>query len=299
MWWGSSDPRLSYREIAQRLRVDPTTVWNRFRTWRREGFLLGYSVVPNPTLFGIGLAGGSVRIDNPKAKEGFFRDLSSVEGAAFAVDQVGQWVVVMFVVESERGLRRSVAQTRRLDGVSEMEPCIPFRCPPTTMVPGSRDWQVLEALRTHPTAAVSECAGSIGMSSKAFARRCNALIADKAVWSIPRLDFGCYRGATVARFLIWLDSKVETQRVLNRLVKTFPSFILLEDQSDIPDTGSRPMKLLSIFLQLSSTAEIEDVERSIRDVPGVVAAEVYFPRQNYVYDDWFVERIHSRIRMRA
>ena len=156
MWWGSSDPRLSYREIAQRLRVDPTTVWNRFRTWRREGFLLGYSVVPNPTLFGIGLAAGSVRIDNPKAKEGFFRDLSSVEGAAFAVDQVGQWVVVMFVVESERGLKRSVAQTRRLAGVSEMEPCIPFRCPPTTKVPGSRDWQVLEALRMHPVSGVSE-----------------------------------------------------------------------------------------------------------------------------------------------
>jgi DNA-binding Lrp family transcriptional regulator len=296
MWWGSLDPRISYREIARRLRIDPTTVWNRFRTWRREGFLLGYSVVPNPNLFQIGLAGGSVRIGSPAAKPGFFRDFGSVEGAAFAVDQVGDWVVVMFVVESERGLKRSVAQTRHLEGVSEMEPCIPFRCPPTTMIPAPRDWQVLETLRVHPASDLSECARSIPMSTKAFARRCNALIEDKAIWSIPRLDFSRYRGATVARLLIWLDPKAEAEHVLQRLRNEFPMFILLEDQSGIPNVGSHAVKLLSVFLQLSTASEIEDVDRSIRGVHGVAAIEIYFPRQNYVYDDWAVDRIQTRIR---
>jgi DNA-binding Lrp family transcriptional regulator len=52
MWWGSLDPRLSIREVGHRLRVDPTTIWNRLRAWQRTGFLLGYSVVPNPSLLG-------------------------------------------------------------------------------------------------------------------------------------------------------------------------------------------------------------------------------------------------------
>lgn len=77
MWWGSLDPRISTREVARRLRLDPTTVWSRLRSWQRNGFLLGYSVVPNPTLFGAGLAGGSVRIADSRAKERFFRDLLS------------------------------------------------------------------------------------------------------------------------------------------------------------------------------------------------------------------------------
>jgi DNA-binding Lrp family transcriptional regulator len=291
MWWGSSDPRLSIREIARRLRVDPTTVWSRWRRWQREGFLLGYSVVPNPTLFRARLAGGSVRIDDPRSKERFFRDFGLIEGAAFAVDQVGPWVVVMFAFESERGLRRNETWTRRMDGVEEMEPCIPFRCPTTTVDPSPLDWRILETLHHQPTADITRWSRSLAITPKTFARRYKALIRDRAVWSIPRLDFTQYRGAAVARFLLRLAPHAPAQPVLDRMEEVFPSFILLEDQSDLPDLGARHVNLLSLFVQLSSAAEVEDAERRMREVAGVDAVETYFPRQVYVYDDWFSERL--------
>jgi DNA-binding Lrp family transcriptional regulator len=296
MWWGSLDPRVSIREVGRRLRVDATTIWSRLRMWQRQGFLLGYSVVPNPTLFGAKLAGGSVRISDSRAKERFFRDFGLVEGAAFAVDQVGPWVVVMFVFETERGLQRSAGLTRRLPGVTEMQPCIPFNCPSTTLVPSRLDWRILESLCADPTGDLSECARKLGISAKTFARRYNSLIRDCAVWSIPRLDFTQYTGATVARFLVWLSPQADAQRVLTKLEKTFPSYILLEDQSGLPDIGSRIVRLLSLFLQMSSTGEVEDADRLIREVDGVVDVETYFPRRTYVYEDWFVERLEKQTR---
>jgi DNA-binding Lrp family transcriptional regulator len=291
MWWGSSDPRLSIREIARRLRVDSTTVWGRLRAWQREGFLLGYSVVPNPTLFHARLAGGSVRIDDPRSKERFFRDFGLIEGAAFAVDQVGPWVAVMFANETERGLRRNETLTRRMDGVAEMEPCIPFRCPSTKVDPSLLDWRILEALHDQPTADITRWSRTLAITPKTFARRYNALIRDRAVWSIPRLDFARYRGATVARFLLRLATHTAAQPVLDRMKERFPSFILLEDQSDVPDLGAQHVNLVSLFVQLSSAAEAEDAERGLREVAGVDAVETYFPRRVYVYDDWFSDRL--------
>jgi DNA-binding Lrp family transcriptional regulator len=298
MWWGSLDPRVSIREVGRRLRINPTTIWNRLHSWQREGFLLGYSVVPNPTLFGAGLAGGSVRISDSRAKARFFRDFGLVEGAAFAVDQVGPWVVVMFALESERSLQRSAGLTRRLYGVAEMEPCIPFHCPKTTVTPSRLDWRILETLAANPTQDIAHCARILGITSKTFTRRYNVLIRDFAVWSVPQLDFSRYRGATVARFLVWLSPRTVSQRVLDRLEERFPSYILLEDQTGLPDVGSKSVRLLSLFLQLSSAGEVEDADRAIREVDGVVEVETYFPRRVYVYDDWFGERLENRIRQR-
>ena len=53
--WGSTDiwnTKKSYIEIAARLGVDEETVRNRVKHLRDVGFLLGYRLVPNPTLLG-------------------------------------------------------------------------------------------------------------------------------------------------------------------------------------------------------------------------------------------------------
>jgi hypothetical protein len=100
----------------------------------------------------------------------------------------------------------------------------------------------------------------------------------------------------VARFLVWLAPQTDAQFVLQKLGRTFPSYILLENQSGLPDVGSRSVSLLSLFLQMSSTGEVEDADRLIREVDGVVEVETYFPRRTYVYEDWSVERLEKQTR---
>lgn len=76
-----------------------------------------------------------------------------------------------------------------------------------------------------------------------------------------------------------------------QMADRFPSFILLEDQSDLPDVGAQDVKLLSLFAQLESAAEAEDAERGMREMAGVEDVETFFPRRVFVYDDWFSERL--------
>jgi DNA-binding Lrp family transcriptional regulator len=291
MWWGTTDPRLSVREVARRLRVDPNTISNRLRKWQSTGFLLGYSVVPNPTLLGARLAGGSVRIPSARSKEGFFRDFGLIEGAAFAVDQVGPWVVVMFVYSTERGLRRSELLTRKLEGVTEMDPCIPFRCPATRATPKTLDWRILRTIHARPSADITQWSTELGVAPKTFTRRYKALTQDRAVWSIPRFDFTRYRGGTVCRVIIRMSANLEIEGILGRLENTFPSFIVIEDQTDLPDTKMPPGQLISLLLQLPTAGQLDDLERVLREVPGVIDVESFILRCTYVYEDWFEERL--------
>ena len=294
MWWGSSDPRLSIREVARRLRVDVATISNRLRKWQRVGFLVSYSAVPNPLLLNAKMAGGGVRVPDPRLKERVLADLGLIEGAAFAIDQVGPWIVVMFVYETEGSLDRCSRLARRIPGVAEMEPCVPFRCPATTLTPSALDWRILDALHRNPRASIAASARTVGISTKTFARRYDALIRDNAVWSVPVLDFTRYEGATLARFIVRAAPDMGVSDVLGRLETRFPSYILLEDQSKLPESLPVPMKLFSLFLHLSSAGEVEDAELEIRKVPGVEDVEVYFPRRLHVYDHWFAERLEAR-----
>lgn len=203
----------------------------------------------------------------------------------------------MFVFQSDRGLQRCSGLTRRLPGVAEMDPCLLFRCPSTTVAPSRLDWRILEILHGHPTTSIAECARKTGITAKTFARRYNSLVRDCAVWSVPRLDFTRYQGASVVRFLVWLGPKTDSQRILGRLESSFSSYILLEDQSGRPDAGPKAVRLLSVFLQLTSPGEVEDSDRLIRENEGVEEVEAYFPRRIYVYEDWSSEQLENRTRV--
>jgi DNA-binding Lrp family transcriptional regulator len=290
MWWGSADPRLSLREIARRLGVHVGAVSAHLRAWQRCGFLRGYAAVPNPSLLGAHLAGGALRVDEARSKPQVLSDLALVEGAAFAVDQVGPWIVVMFVHRSRQALDRCTRLVRRLAGVEEMEPCLPFRSPVATLSPSPLDWRILGAVNASPKGSIEKLARAVGVSSKTLARRYDRLIRADAVWSIPLLDFSKYSGATLARFIVRTDDSLEPARFLRSIEDRFPSHILLEDHSglpvlDPPLTGG----LFMLLIQLGSVADAEEAEVAIRDLPGVDGVEVFFPKRLYVFDHWFPE----------
>lgn len=294
MWWGSSDPRLSLRDVARRLGVDPSTVWSRLRAWQRCGFLVGFSVVPNPRLFSAHLAGGAIRVEGLSAKPKVLEDLALIEGSAFAVDQVGSWIVWMFVYDSAASRERCTRLARRLRGVAEVEKCVPFRSPETSREPGRTDWRILQSLHDHPRGSIALCAAAAGLSRRTFARRYDALVRDQAVWSIPVLDFTHYQGASIARVLIWVGAEGDVDRIRSSVERLCPTQFGLEDQSGLVEVSPEPPKLLSVFLQLSSVGEVEDVERKVRAIAGVGEVEVFFPRRLHVYDAWFTEHLRRR-----
>jgi DNA-binding Lrp family transcriptional regulator len=296
MWWGTSDPRISVRGIARRLHVDPSTIWARFRAWERCGFLLGYSVVPNPRLLGARLAGGGMRVDDPRLKPAVLSDFGLVDGAAFAADQVGPWVVVMFAYESTSDLDRYTRLTRRLRGVEEVEPCIPFTSPEPSVSPSKNDWRILKSLHDHPRSTISACAKAAKLSPRTFAARYDALVRGNAVWSVPVLDFTRYEGASVARLLIMADRSADTRGILSSIEKKFPTSIVLEDHSSVIGSDGPPFQIIALFLQRESVGAVEETEAEVRSIPGVKAVQTYYPRRLFVYDGWFRSRLDMNVK---
>lgn len=156
-----------------------------------------------------------------------------------------------------------------------MPPCTPFHCPAATITPTHRDWPILKTLHLHPKSDIAECAQFAGISPKTFSRRYNALVVGRAVWAIPLLNFTRYEGASLARLLVWLGPQADARAVIDRLEAEFPSFILLEHQSDLTDLGPEHPKLLSVLLRLASPGEVEDAGRVMLEVEGMVDVEAF------------------------
>jgi len=245
------------------------------------------------------LAGGDIRVDDPRAKPQVLRDLGLVEGALGAFDHVGPWVAVMYVHESRAALDRCLKLVSRLPGVDEVSPCFPFRPPPCNAVPTARDWLILKVLRGAPKEKLSGAARKVGIHPRTFSRRYAALIRANAIWSVPLLDFTRYTGAVATRLFVTLGPKAKVGLVARKLRELYPQLMLLENPEEVeydrsavpPNEGS----FLSLLLHQESAGAVEDARTKALELPDVLGVEVLFPRRLHIYRDWFDEHIEQAL----
>ncbi len=293
LWWGSLDPRLCAEALAKDLHVDPGTVRARLRRWERDGFLLGFEVVPNVRLFGARMGGGTLRVDDPRAKEGVLRALDLVDGVLVVADNVGPWMAIHVAHESPAALARREAAVRRIPGVDELEPCIPHDAPACSAKATALDWRILQALRVAARDPLAAAASRAGVSVKTFRRRYEALVAGGAVWSIPVLDFTRWSGAVLARFLVGLVEDAKPGEVAREVRRLRPDLLQIATPSELG--LGLPYRIVDASMSLASAGEVEEVTRSLLDIKGVAGVEVVHPRRFHVYGHWFDERIAERL----
>jgi DNA-binding Lrp family transcriptional regulator len=290
VWFGRPDPRFSLAEIGRELHVDRTTVAARLRRWQNQGFLRGHEVVPSPGLFGASVAGGTLRVDRPTDKPRVLEELALIPGLLSAVDHVGPWVALLLAFDTREGLERSRRLLARTAGVSEVSPCVPLRTPEPAMAPSPSDWAVLRALRVDPRRPASEVARAVGLSTKTLARRMERLVAGRAVWYLPLLDFTRFTGATFARFLIVLRPGADGPAVAREAARLLPQITYLVDLADLAEETQGPA-LLDVGAYVDSLGLAEDAQRELQASPSVDDVEILYPRRFYLFGSWFDERL--------
>lgn len=293
--WGGIDPRVGTSQIATRLRMDRTTVWARLKAWEREGFLIRHEVLPNPKLFGAGVAGGSVRVDDPLRKPEVLRSLELVHGVLGWIDQVGEWIGVGYANEAVGALDRCTRLVGQLPGVAEVSTCVPFVAPDSILTPTDRDWRILAALRAMPTRPLDDVAEAAGVSRRTFTRRYQQLLDARAVWSFPLLDFSHYRGATMARFLVIFSGMRAAASLVSAARRKIPGVVYVDALEKLAPGQDHDHPWADLYCHLRSAGETEDVCRWLLAQPNVADVELYFPRRWSVVPAWFDERIHARM----
>lgn len=293
--WGGMDHRLSNREIADRLDVDRTTVWARLKAWREEGFLVRQEIMPNPALFGAGVAGGDIQVRDPRRKPEVVDKLKLVDGVLAGFDLVGPYIVMEYAMESQSALDRCTDLVAKLDGVDEVSMCIPLGPPTSSLEPTPRDWRIIHALREDPDRPLADVAETLGLSRRTLSRRYNQLLEADAVWPFPVFDYSNYRDAVLARFVVVLSRQGETPAFVNACLRELDDMVWRVALEEIKPDAETDTPWVDIFCHLPSAAETEDVRAWLLDLPHVEDVEIFFPKSWFVASDWFDERIEARL----
>lgn len=293
--WGGHDPRLGTRDVADRLGVDRTTVWSRMRDWKEGGFLVRQEVLPNPSLFGAGIAAGEVRVDDPRRKAQAIEDLQLVDGVLSGLDLVGPYILVVYALESERALDRCTRLVAKLPSVDEVETCVPFEPPRSEIQPTARDWRILQALRRSPERPLTEIADDVGISRRTLTRRYGELLDANALWSFPVFDFSRYGGAVMARFTVLLTAPEALPPFVNSCQTGLPQMVWRMTSHDVAPTAQGEHAWADVFCHLHAAGEVESVQKWLLDLPSVQAADVFFPKEWFVTSAWFDERIGKHV----
>lgn len=293
--WGGLDPRLSTSDLADRLDVDRTTVWARLKAWREEGFLVRQEVVPNPSIFGAGVAGGDLRVDDPRHKDQALDALRLVDGILCGVDQVGPYTLLLYAVESQAALERCRTLVGKLPHVDEASMCIPFEPPASQLAPSETDWRILEALRRLGDRPMTEVAEAAGVSRRTLTRRYGELLDADAVWSFPVLDFTCYRGAVMARFVVTLPDAEAIPALVNTCQRELEEMVSWDTMDHVSPDLDLPGAWVDVYCHLPSAAQTEEVQTWLLDLDGVREVEVFFPKAWFVVPSWFDERITKQL----
>lgn len=293
--WGGHDARLGTRDVADRLGVDRTTIWSRMRDWKEDGFLVRQEVLPNPSLFGAGIAAGEVRVDDPRRKAQAVEDLQLVDGVLSGLDLVGPYILVVYALESERALDRCTRLVGKLPTVDEVETCVPFEPPRSKIQPTARDWRILQALRRSPEHPLTQIADEVRISRRTLTRRYGELLDANALWSFPLFDFSRYGRAVMARFTVLLTAPEAMPAFLNACREGLPQMVWRMTSQDLAPTARGDHAWADVFCHLHSAAEVESVQKWLLDLPSVQAAEAFFPKKWFTVSAWFNERIAKHV----
>lgn len=288
MWWGSLDPRVSTSRIAKGVGVDRGTVARHLAAWKREGFLLDYALIPNPQLFGAGVGGTTLRVEDSRRKAEIFKDLGLIEGAFMALDHFGPWVVFGVTNWSLPALSRLRQLLASLRGVDEVEECVPFPVPRPTVEPTPLDWRIIEVLRAAPMGSLAAAARKVGVNVRTLSRRYERLVRGKALWFTPVLDFSRYHRAVAPRVLVSAEGPARLPAIVRAVREGPGQLIWLETRVGIDGQESAS---LDAMVHCDALGVVEDVRQVLLATPGVRGVEVVLPTRLYLYPAWFDERV--------
>lgn len=100
--------KTSLRGVARKLNVDDVTVRNRFKRFQDQGFLSGWRLLPNPTLFGYRMM--NVLVDTPpkSPKSLMMAKLELIRGTVVLLDYQGDSLGIVLFYESDQSLSQTI-----------------------------------------------------------------------------------------------------------------------------------------------------------------------------------------------
>jgi DNA-binding Lrp family transcriptional regulator len=186
--WGSPDiwnTKKSYVEIAAKLGVDEETVRNRVKHLRDSGFLLGYRLVPNPSLLGRTFASLRIEFKDRESKEAAIPLLSKVEGVMNIGSTYDKSVLVTLFADEDQDFSKLLIALG-VEGEISSVPGLGLRT--TNFCMTGLDWEIVSLLLRDAERKLDEIAKQLKVSTRTVKRRLNMMMKENAIFTMPMVD---------------------------------------------------------------------------------------------------------------
>lgn len=184
----STHVKASLRQVARDLRVDDVTVRNRFKRFQERGFLSGWRLLPNPSLFGYGYSVLLVDIPPKSSKDDLVERLSLVPGVVVILEYYGDSLGVNLFHDSEQSLARTIES---ISGITKAEGITRFRVsfpPPQRNRLTDTDWAIIENMRGDAWKSHVQVAEELKFTARTVKNRLKKLQAQNALVIPPAID---------------------------------------------------------------------------------------------------------------
>lgn len=212
--WGSPgrwNARESYVDVARKLGVDEETVRNRLRRLKESGFLLGWRLMPNPSLFGRSSIMQHLAFDGPSAKEDAIPRLKKMDGVVVIASLYAPDLLVTLFDDGSHAASRKLAALGA-KGPTEWHgmglPQTAFRMTPT-------DWQIAGLMLRDAERSVAEVAAQVKVSVRTVKRRLDSMMAASAIFIMPMVDQAKSSGVS---YQVMLESQEGRKSEVDRIV---------------------------------------------------------------------------------
>jgi DNA-binding Lrp family transcriptional regulator len=288
------DPRKSPEIIAKRLRVSPATVRRRFTTWRSQGFLLGYDVIPNPGLLGGRLVARLMDFVDPVAQEKAIESLSLIDGM-IQVDPARSTLLAVYFVDSATQSERRSRQLGCVAGTKELGPELAFEFPACSRPMSRADWRLVMALRRRPEGSLAELAKEVGQSTRTTSRRLDSLLDERALMFDPILDFSRFH-QTLADLAVSIELAEMREEVVHEIRSLYPPSFSSWGLP-LPDPHGKETATVHLWVTAPTSAELDALTARVAHIPGVKQVMLWYGRSTLPIRYWLDERIETILKL--
>jgi len=296
-FWGSHsivDPRITPREIGERVGLSEVAVRGRIGKLRAGGLLLGSSVWPNPRLFGATQRVVDLTARDTEHAERMLRSLEQIRGVLSArvmIDEDARRLRVSFVSDTPERTSRRTRELLRLSDLPTSGPVATEWIPTCNWPMRPIDWRILVELRRSPGLSLSDHARHLGLTLKTVSQRFHGLLDHHAIFWALHVDNA---QLPVAACIVDLEhpSVRETVRreVESRIVDWLPAA-----PGGLGEPPHPPAPWIAGMFWLPAAGASETLTRTLLRIPGVRSVRRRFPSLAISNPTWFDEQLGAQL----
>ena len=258
--------KVSLRRIAARLGADDMTVNNRFRRLQQGGCMSRWTLMVNPSFFGLGILDVMVRVQPESAKPDMIRKIRLIQGVFAVQDFHGNGLKVLMLYDGAESRSRAVELISRITNAERITVSRMALPRSATKRLTETDAALVRALASDSRKPSASVARELGVSGRTVRNRVKKLRSENTLISLPNLNLDGIPG-TIPVYLSYVYANEGAKGPVDRSVlERFDSAYLWGGFSD--------KEHAFVVLSASKMADVHGFLAWAEEQPGIASAEV-------------------------